>query len=1145
MEFDLDAAGCKLDAFRSGSRFVDVIVEGNPYKIDRFFLERDSHVLKEMFSSETTAHTLSGVTKAELEHLLWIYYNPRLDDYWAPISVWRDALKLADMWEMTQIRYLALSHLKRAKMDIIDRIKLCEREDVVTCEARDAYLAICTREQPLTPTEFQALGMDSVLRIMQIRERIMASRGSQSGNQPAAESIIDDVIGVFPHTTAGVTREDHGGIYFFSATEMKQKLYESGTAIMIAGVKFAESAQPHQYRGTARNRVRMPNAGSHAYSIPFPAYRTLTVVIRIGLDIRATSGGQAIRFHVSYRRGTGLEELQPKSGKESVAVMLFVMRTKRKPPHSLPSTVSIAVSPGPHPVPPHLRIGHVSAVESRPQKTGRCLDSDIQTRPGLFLISSDPIHFAKGRPSLGSFPEVAPGNELILSVHSPDESLYPGPRTHVWRVEVEGRIFAAVMLVVMCTKRKPPHSPPSTVSIAVRRSWAQQSSYARIFSEADLRLEYFTRERLGTPLCLCLYTLQMNHSTPVLVHMFATILDHMHPQGLSSPTFKAGPVDGTLTIPQLIELQLEQSPHHTAFIYDLPGGDIISITFSQYIRTVHAAARRFLRDSAPNGGDGKPTVVALFANTGTAFSLLPDELAHIVVWQTVSPFVRCFPSSHRAHVPMSALVSMCTGAMRAGMHPFNISPRNSPTSLAHLLKETNTAVVYVSSDLRAVLEEALQICGRQLPVFDSLTFENLQTGLEGAAAESLPPVTATMDSTAIVIHSSGSTSTLSRPIYLSHKLLLQYATNPWYSNEDHCGQLQYDLTSEQPRNRRAYANVPIYLGFGRRRTPPGSPVYPQSDACYKAGPRAEYPGLYRGQSWSEDPTAIQVLQSLKGLKYIGAMLNKRVGDSLVAQGVVLCSAYGAMEIAVVTPFFTSHGKDWDYISLREGVDAVVLPENDGSGMYTHAYLVGPHFAAAFTNTEIEGHLGCALSDLLEQHPDPAKSHLHRVYGRKDDLIPFSSAAKMNPVPIGLCLARFLVEFGLIFAEAQINRNPFVENSVVFGQGRCWEMSIRHIAASAMPRCERTNFNRRSHPGIIVQIRPEVGSGKTTEILASIWASVEAVNKESPTHFRIRKECIILADPAKPFSVTSKFQPRRRVVVEEYRDEIDSVYDSKL
>ncbi|KAJ7612077.1 hypothetical protein FB45DRAFT_1065470 [Roridomyces roridus] len=493
----------------------------------------------------------------------------------------------------------------------------------------------------------------------------------------------------------------------------------------------------------------------------------------------------------------------------------------------------------------------------------------------------------------------------------------------------------------------------------------------------------------------------------------------MHPQGIDSPTFTPGPVDGTLTIPQLIELQLEQSPDHPAFIYDDPNGDIVSVTFTQYIRTVHAAARRFLRDNAPKGIDGKPTVVGLLVNT--------DSLSFF---------------------------SMCAGLMRAGMLPFNISPQNSASSLAHLLKETNTAAIYVTSDLRPLVSEALGIHGGSLPVFDSFTFESMQGELDAVATESLPPTPDVLDSTAVIIHSSGSTSTLSQPIYLTHRLLLQYAISPIYGHEDRCGQVFGAHTLPIFHATGVFLlSLPFTVGITiavPRRTVPHT--HPTAEDATKAM-LATKPDLVLAtpafiERWSEDPTAIQVLRSLKGLQYGGASLSKHVGDALFAQGVALCCGYGSMETGIISPFFESHGKDWEYISIREGIDVVALPEDDEPGLYTHAYLVGPQFETTLTNVEIDGRRGYVISDLLERHPE--NPLLHRVRGRKDDLIPFSSGFKMNPVPV----------------EAQINRNPFVENCVVFG-------------------------NLMSNPGIIVQLRPEflpdlVDDEKKAKILESIW-----------------------------------------------------------
>ncbi|KAJ7612075.1 hypothetical protein FB45DRAFT_1065469 [Roridomyces roridus] len=544
----------------------------------------------------------------------------------------------------------------------------------------------------------------------------------------------------------------------------------------------------------------------------------------------------------------------------------------------------------------------------------------------------------------------------------------------------------------------------------------------------------------------------------------------MHSQ-THSPTFTPVPVDGTLTFPQLIELQLEQSPNHPAFIYDDPHGDIVSITFSQYIRTVQVAARRFLRDNAPQGAGGKPTLVGLFANT--------DSLSFF---------------------------SMCAGVMRAGMLPFNISPHNSASSLAHLLKETGAASIYVTGDLRPLVSEALAIHGASLRVFDFLTFESMQGD---AAAEPLPPPPAVVDVTAVVLHSSGSTSTLSTPVYITHRLLLHHAISQFYGNEDRSGQILGSHTVPISHATGVFLqSLPFTTGITiavPRRTVPHTHFRPTAEDATKAM-LVRRPDLVLAtpayiERWSEDPIAVQILQSLKGLQYIGASLNKRVGDALVAQGVVLCGGYGSMETGIISPFFESHGKDWDYISIREGIDIVALPEEDEPGLYTHAYLVGPHFVTTVTNVEIDGRRGYVISDLLEQHPE--NPLLHRVRGRKDVLIAFSSGFKMNPVPV----------------EAQINRNPFVESSVVFGY-------------------------LKSNPGVIVQLRPEFRADeeKKGEMMESIWASVQSTNNDSSTHFCIPRKCIIFADPAKPFQVTSKGQPRRRVVVEQYREEIDSVYN---
>lgn len=85
-------------------------------------------------------------------------------------------------------------------------------------------------------------------------------------------------------------------------------------------------------------------------------------------------------------------------------------------------------------------------------------------------------------------------------------------------------------------------------------------------------------------------------------------------QGANSTTFCAPPIDGSMTIPQMLEHHLEKSPHHKAYIYDDGQGGIVAIEFAQYIRTVHAACRRVVRDIALHKAGA---VVAIFADAGT------------------------------------------------------------------------------------------------------------------------------------------------------------------------------------------------------------------------------------------------------------------------------------------------------------------------------------------------------------------------------------------------------------------------------------------------------------------------------------------------------------------------------------------------
>ncbi|KAJ7827456.1 hypothetical protein B0H13DRAFT_2119469 [Mycena leptocephala] len=430
-------------------------------------------------------------------------------------------------------------------------------------------------------------------------------------------------------------------------------------------------------------------------------------------------------------------------------------------------------------------------------------------------------------------------------------------------------------------------------------------------------------------------------------------------------TFTAAPLDGSLTFPQLLDRQLAQSPHHTAYIYDAPDGEIISISFTQYIRTVYAACRRISRETASNRPDGQSIVVGIFATAGM----------------------------------------MVAAIMRAGLVPFCISPGMPVLGVANLLEKTGTAAVYVSPDLKNILMEAFEICGMQLP---------LQDGLGEDESEALPTM---INSSGMILHSSGEQSVHRRaefnlfiPDY-SHTMILQYALVPWSSPEDHCGQIM------------------ICHGIGVFLL-----TWPFSTGVIVAVLRPTMPATPAAIIATRPDIVLAspaFIEALHRLSYIGASLNKHF-------------------------------------------NAVRVPEEDGSELYTHTYLVSPSYEMCWTNTEIGG------------KPASRQPDLHRIFGRKDDLINFSTAAKMNPVPI----------------EAQINRNPLIDAALIFGHGR-------------------------RHPGVLIQLKSEF----QRLVLDVLRASIDD----------IPRKMVLLADPQKPFALTSKSLPRRRVVFEHYAEEISAAY----
>lgn len=132
-----------------------------------------------------------------------------------------------------------------------------------------------------------------------------------------------------------------------------------------------------------------------------------------------------------------------------------------------------------------------------------------------------------------------------------------------------------------------------------------------------------------------------------------------NPQGLSSSTFVAPPIDGTLTVAEVFDHNAERSPDHPFFVYQEPSTkEIVQIPWKSVRLATHRVARIVESYNVP-----APRIVAILA--------LVDTISYF---------------------------TLIHGIIRAGYAPFPLSPRNSPAAIAHLLSKTECTHMFVSED---------------------------------------------------------------------------------------------------------------------------------------------------------------------------------------------------------------------------------------------------------------------------------------------------------------------------------------------------------------------------------------------------------------------------------------------------------------
>ncbi|KAF5361117.1 hypothetical protein D9758_009087 [Tetrapyrgos nigripes] len=491
-----------------------------------------------------------------------------------------------------------------------------------------------------------------------------------------------------------------------------------------------------------------------------------------------------------------------------------------------------------------------------------------------------------------------------------------------------------------------------------------------------------------------------------------------------------------------------------------------------------------------------------FHNVGT---IVKEHIGSVV--DTSRPVVAVLAVSDS-----TTYMTVICGIMRAGFIPFPISPRNSAVAVAHLINVTKSKYVLVSSD--TAMQGLYNIAREQFPkdsdvkVFNMPTYEQLY----GTQSELLPPLeNVKIDDAAVILHSSGSTA-FPKPITLTFRMMLQAGLTPYFGEIN----LSNEILSSHA--------VPMFHLMGVVQIPFTSisgltiavfppqvpPVLPTPDRVFTdaiaTGSSLVFCAPLFLEAWFRNPEYVPLLKDFKVVIFAGGPLDPAVGDELVKQGVNLAALYGSTESGPLTVFLPKKPapEGWSFWRISPHVTPALVPWEGQDGVYHLVVKRTPTHTPAIINAEIDGQPALDMNDLVILHPDNPK--LFQVYGRADDQIMHSTGEKTNPGPL----------------EKIVNNDPNVQASIMFG---------------------RTRFNA----GVILMPAPSVkvevsNEEEVASFRNKVWPTIEKANSYAPSHSRIFKEMIVVADPAKPFELTPKGTLRRPRILQAYEAEIEKTYE---
>ncbi|KAF5354818.1 hypothetical protein D9756_005637 [Leucocoprinus leucothites] len=171
-------------------------VEQTLFRVHSYFFTRESPQFRERMAgvdcarsnthdgrSDQTAISVKNTSVEDFSDFLWVFYDPSYM-YNAPATIWSVVLTLSSptRWDFPKVQTLALHHLNKLSLPVVDRIVLYKSCSVSFEHLLPLYVELCTREESLSLEESIRLGWDLAVPIVQIRELLLKGKGNTSSD---------------------------------------------------------------------------------------------------------------------------------------------------------------------------------------------------------------------------------------------------------------------------------------------------------------------------------------------------------------------------------------------------------------------------------------------------------------------------------------------------------------------------------------------------------------------------------------------------------------------------------------------------------------------------------------------------------------------------------------------------------------------------------------------------------------------------------------------------------------------------------------------------------------------------------------------------------------------------------------------------